>query len=176
MTMSDTPPAEAQNVAAQNVEVQAVVFRLGAEFFALPVTMVREVLDYREAFQMPGAPGWLKGLTDVRGQSVPIIDLRLRIGMAAVPPDESTRIMVVDLPSGARDGGALVLGLVVDKVLDVTDFAGHAIEQVPEFGGTWRAEYIQSVMRRNGGFVLLLDIIGVLAGTDLAPLMLDAAA
>ena len=169
--MHDTQPVE-----SGAVEIQAVVFRLGAEFFALSVTMVREVLDYREAFQMPGAPGWLKGLTDVRGQSVPIIDLRLRIGMAAVPPDESTRIMVVDMPHKARDGGALVLGLVVDKVLDVTDFAGHAIEQVPDFGGKWRADYIQSVMRRSGGFVLLLDIAGVLSETDLAPLMLDAAA
>lgn len=161
---------------AQSVEIQAVVFRLGAENFALPVSMVREILDYRDAFHMPGAPIWLKGLTDVRGQSVPIIDLRLRLGMAAVPADEITRILVVDLPGCGRDGGALVLGLVVDKVLDVTDFAGAAIEQVPDFGGKWRAEYIRSVMRRSDGFVLLLDIANVLSGTDLVPILLEAAA
>ena len=158
------------------VEIKAVVFRLGAEFFALPVSMVREVLDYRDAFHMPGAPVWMKGLTDVRGQSVPIIDLRLRLGMPPVAPDETTRIMVIDLPGSARGGGALVLGLVVDKVLDVTDFTGAAIEDVPDFGGQWQADYIRSVMRRSDGFVLLLNIAGVLAGTDLAPQLLDTVA
>ena len=159
------------------LEIQAVVFRLGAEFFALPVNMVREILDHREAFHMPGAPEWLKGLTDVRGQSVPIIDLRLRLGMAEIVADETTRILVVDLPGSGRDGGTLVLGLVVDKVLDVTGFSGTAIESIPDFGGQWQAEYIRSVMRRSDGFVLLLDIAGVLTGSELAPMLpLDAAA
>jgi purine-binding chemotaxis protein CheW len=159
----------------QPVAIQAVVFRLGAELFALPVTMVREILDHRAAFHMPGAPGWMLGLTDVRGQSVPIIDLRLRLGMAAHVADDATRILVVDLPASGRDGGALVLGLVVDKVLDVADFTQSSIEDIPDFGGTWQADTIQAVMRRSDGFVLLLDIAGVLAGADLAPLALDCA-
>jgi purine-binding chemotaxis protein CheW len=160
----------------QPLAIQAVVFRLGAELFALPVTMVREILDHRQACHMPGAPGWMLGLTDVRGQSVPIIDLRLRMGMAVQAADETTRILVVDLPDSARDGGPLVLGLVVDKVLDVADFTQSAIEDIPEFGGKWQAEYIRSVMRRSDGFVLLLDLAGVVTGVDLEPLVLDPAA
>ncbi len=160
----------------QPVAIQAVVFRLGAELFALPVTMVREILDYREAFHMPGAPDWMLGLTDVRGQSVPIIDLRLRLGMAAQAADDTTRILVVDLPGSGRGGGTVVLGLVVDKVLDVADFTASSIEDIPDFGGKWQAEYIQAVMRRSDGFVLLLDIAGVLARVDLEPLPLGAMA
>jgi purine-binding chemotaxis protein CheW len=158
------------------VEIQAVVFRLSAEFFALPVSMVREVLDHREAFRIPGSPDWLNGLTDVRGQSVPVIDLRRRLGMPSIIADETTRIMVVEMPRGEHDGGALVLGLVVDKVLDVTDFSGSAIEKVPDFGGKWQARYIRSVMRRSDSFVLLLDIASILADADLSPLALGAAA
>jgi len=96
--------------------------------------------------------------------------------MAAAEATETTRIMVVDLPGCGRDGRALVLGLVVDKVLDVTDFAGSAVEDVPDFGGQWQADYIRSVMRRTEGFVMLLDIAGVLAASDLAPVLHDAAA
>ena len=171
MTMTADAPA------ASAVEIQAAVFRLGEETFALPVGMLREILDYREAFRMPGAPVWLMGLIDVRGQSVPMIDLRLRLGMAPVPPSLTTRILVVDLAGRGRGGNALVLGLVVDRVLDVSGFAGTAIEEVPDIGTQWRAGYIRSVMRREEGFVLLLDIEGVLAGADLAGLStLDAAA
>jgi purine-binding chemotaxis protein CheW len=156
---------------SQPVDIQAVVFRLGAQCFALPVSMVREILDYREACHMPGAPVWLNGLTDVRGQSVPIIDLRLRLAMPAQSADETTRILVVDLPGSGRGGGTLVLGLVVDKVLDVAGFTAAAIEDIPDFGAQWQAEYIHAVMRRDSGFVMLLDIAGVLAGADLTPLL-----
>lgn len=153
---------------ANGGEIQAVVFRLGAETFALPVTLVREILDWRAAFRMPGAPAWLLGLTDVRGASVPMVDLRLQLGMAPVDPDATTRVLVIDLAGMGRDGGPLVLGLVVDKVLDVAGFAASAREDIPDIGSRWRADFVAAVMRRDGAFVLLLDLAGVLAGVDLA--------
>jgi purine-binding chemotaxis protein CheW len=155
---------------SQPVAIQAVVFRLGAEFFALPVTMVREILDYRDAFHMPGAPAWLMGLTDVRGASVPMVDLRRRLGMPSVEVDATTRVLVVEAAGMGRAGGVLVLGLVVDKVCDVCGFAGNAREEIPDIGTRWQADYIRAVMRRDDGFVLLLDIAGILADADLIPL------
>lgn len=149
-------------------EIQVVVFRLGDETFALPVTMVREILDYRPAAAMPGAPGWLMGLIDVRGESVPQVDLRLRLGMAPVDQNVATRILVVDLVGRGRNGGTLVLGLVVDRVLDVSGFSGSAIEDVPDIGSRWQAAYIRSIMRRDEGFVVLLDLGSVLSGGMLA--------
>jgi purine-binding chemotaxis protein CheW len=154
------------------LEIQAVVFHLGVERFALPVVQVREILDYREAFHMPGTPPWLLGLTDVRGTSVPIIDLRLRLGMTPVDPGDATRILVVELPGAGRDGAVLVLGLMVDRVVDVSDFAASAQEEVPDIGwpdigGRWHSGSIAAVARREDGFVLLLDLAGVLAGASL---------
>ncbi|MDE2406064.1 MAG: chemotaxis protein CheW [Sphingomonadales bacterium] len=151
-------------------DIQAVVFCLGAEKFALPVAMVREILDCREASRLPGAPGWLLGLTDVRGTSVPVVDLRLRLGLDPAEATPASRVLVVDLP---RDGGAgdLVLGLLVDRVLDVSDFAAAAVEDVPGIGARWPANFIRAVMRREDGFVVLLDTDGVFADDDSVTLL-----
>ena len=157
---------------AEEAAVKAVVFRLGPETFALPVDMVREILDYREAFHMPGAPAWLLGLTDVRGESVLMVDLRLRLGLAATEPTLTTRILVADIVSVT--GKQVVLGLVVDRVLDVRDFASAAIENVPTINASWDPRYIKSVMRSDDGFVILLNGGEVISGED--SLALDAAA
>jgi purine-binding chemotaxis protein CheW len=151
--------------------IQAVVFRLGEETFALPVALVREILDHTEPFHIPNAPTWLLGLTDVRGQSVPLVDLRQRLGLASAPTTLATRILVVDMASPNPRGGRLVLGLVVDRVLDVTSFSPTDIEDMPDIGVRWRSDYIQAVMRRDNSFVVLLEPAGVLAGEgDLASL------
>lgn len=137
-------------------DVQAVVFGLDRELFALPVALVREILDLRDAFRVPEGPGWLRGLVDVRGQAVPMVDLRLRLrlGLAAAEATLATRILVVDV---ALDDRTITLGLVVDRVLDVSAFAADTIEGAPEIGVRWPSGYIAGVVRRDGGFVLLLD-------------------
>jgi purine-binding chemotaxis protein CheW len=150
--------------------MQAVIFRLGEESFALPVGLVREILDYRAACRLPGAPAWLMGLIDVRGQSVPIADLRLRLGMEPAQVGLSTRVLVVELPRGGRDGQTLVLGLVVDRVLDVSNFTAQATEHRPDIGTAWRDDIIEAVMRDEQGFVLLLNIFTVLVGAELGDL------
>jgi purine-binding chemotaxis protein CheW len=135
--------------------VQAVTFGLGAECFAIPVTLVREILDYRETFHIPNGPAWLLGLTDVRGQGVPTIDLRTRLGMPQAEVTPTTRILVIDAP---LDGRVLTLGLVVDRVLDVSAFAQNQMEAAPDIGIDWPSDYILGVVRRDGGFVVLIDV------------------
>ena len=133
--------------------IEAVVFNLGSETFALPVGTVQEILDYREAFQMPQGPAWLAGLIDVRGDAIPMIDLRVRLGLSPATIGSTTRILVVGVECGAR---LLTLGVIVDRVLDVATFAADTIETTPDIGVGWRSDYIDGIVRTGGGFVVLL--------------------
>ncbi len=145
---------------SEEATLQAVTFGLGAESFAIPVTLVREILDHCEAFKIPNAPEWLLGITEVRGQGVPTIDLRARLGL---PPGEitlTTRILVLDVPVVGR---TLTLGLVVDRVFDVSTFTAEQIEAAPDIGIRWSSEYILGVVRRPQGFVVLMDVAQIFA-------------
>jgi purine-binding chemotaxis protein CheW len=136
-------------------ELQVVVFGLGAERFALPVTEVREILDHRPAFRMPDTPEALLGLTDVRGTSVPMIDLRVRLGLPAADPTPATRVLVVEAP--VTGAAPLLMGLVVDRVIEVGTFGADAVERSPDLGGRWRSGQVETVLRREDGFIALLD-------------------
>ncbi len=144
-------------------EIQVVTFGLGAETFAVPVAIVREILDYRETFHIPNGPDYLLGLTDMRGQGVPTIDFRLRLGLPHVAPTSSTRILVVDVPLGDRD---LMLGMVVDRVLEVSTFGSEQIEGAPDIGVRWPSDYIAGVVKRADGFVVLIDMARIFSSED----------
>lgn len=146
-------------------EIQVVTFGLGAEVFAVPVTLVREILDYRETFRIPNGPDYLLGLTDMRGQGVTTIDFRLRLGLPHAEPTPSTRILVVEVPLPDRN---LMLGIVVDRVLEVSTFSSDQIEGAPDIGVRWRSDYIGGVVKRADGFVVLVDIARVLSSDDVA--------
>ncbi len=141
-------------------EVQVVTFGLGAEVFAVPVAYVREILDYREPFRIPNGPDYLIGLTDLRGDGVTTIDFRLRLGLLPVAPGPNTRILVVDVP---LPDGALTLGLVVDRVLEVSSFDTAAIDGAPDIGVAWPSDYIAGVVKREQGFVVLVDLAHIFA-------------
>jgi len=148
-------------------ELQYVTFSLGDEVFAVPVTLVREILDFRPAFKIPNGPDYLLGLTDVRGQGVPTIDLRLRLGLSKMEPTPHTRILVLDVPLADR---ILSLGLVADRVFEVTPFAGEQIETAPDIGVRWRSDYIAGVVRRPEGFVVLIDLPKLFSSAETAML------
>ncbi len=136
-------------------EAQFVTFSLGEEIFAVPVDVVREILDHEDPFKIPHGPDYLLGLRDVRGQGVPVIDLRLRLGMSRTEKTPHTRILVLDVPVGGR---VLALGLVADRVYEVVPFQNGQIENAPDIGIRWRSDYIAGVVRRNGGFVVIIDL------------------
>lgn len=159
--MSAPAPASAPASAAP---LQTIVFGIGEELFALPIAVVREILDHTNAFRVPNAPDWLIGLCDVRGLSVPLVDFRTCLGLPTVPPTVATRVLVVEAVTAADR--PLVIGLVVDRVLDVSTWAAEAIEAVPDTGTAWHSRYVVSVLRREGGFVGLLDLRGVLDGME----------
>ena len=148
-------------------EGQYVTLGLGAEVFAVPVTMVREILDYQPAFSIPDGPGYLLGLIDVRGRGTPVIDLRRKLGLQPVEPTPVTRILVLDVPLADR---VLCLGLVADRVLEVVTFGATDIDAAPDFGVAWRSEYIAGVVHRATGFVVIFDIARLLTSGDVAAL------
>ncbi|KQM28635.1 MULTISPECIES: chemotaxis protein CheW [unclassified Sphingomonas] len=153
--------------------MQVVTFGLGDEVFAVPVTMVREILDYRPAFRVPNGPAWMLGITDVRGQGVPMIDLRMRLGLTPVEPTLATRVLIVDVVLADR---MLSLGLVVDRVIAVASFERDRLESAPDIGLRWRSNYIAGVVREPDGFVVVIDAAEVFSNDDSAIETIAAAA
>lgn len=154
-------------------ELQLVTFGLGAEIFAVPVTLVREILDYRETFRIPNGPDYLLGLTDMRGQGVTTIDFRLRLGLSSVEPTPATRILVVDVPVAGR---VLMLGLVVDRVLEVCSVTTDQLDSAPDIGVRWSSDYIGGVIKRAEGFVVLVDMAKIFSSEEARVLEARAAA
>jgi purine-binding chemotaxis protein CheW len=150
-----------------SAEAQYVTFSLGKEVFALPVSIVREILDFQVPFHIPNGPDYLLGLTDVRGQGVPTIDLRSRLGLPRTEPTPHTRVLVVDVP---LDDRALTIGLVADRVYEVTPFRAEQIERAPDIGVRWNSAYIAGVVRREQGFVVLIDLPRLFSAAD-APML-----
>lgn len=160
-------------MATSSLESQFVTFSLGEEVFAVPVEVVREILDYEEAFKIPNGPDYLLGLRDVRGQGVPTIDLRLKLGLSKTVPTPHTRVLVMDIPLENR---TLSLGLVADRVFEVTPFRRDQIEATPDIGIRWRSGYIAGVVRREGGFVVIIDLASLLSREETALLTPSGAA
>ncbi len=129
-----------------------VTLGLEGDIFAIPVAAVLEILDSRRITRLPEAPMHVLGLIDVRGRSVPVMDLRACLGLPDSEPTEHTRILVLDV------GGGRVIGLMVDRVFEVTALDGGGIEPPPDLGAPWRSEHLLGVGRQGEDFVLLLDV------------------
>jgi purine-binding chemotaxis protein CheW len=150
-------------MATNSDESQYVTFALDREIFAAPVEVVREILDHEELFRIPNGPAYLMGLRDVRGQGVPTIDLRLKLGLSKTEPTPNTRVLVLDVPVDQR---VLTLGMVADRVFEVIPFRRNQIETAPEIGVRWNSDYIAGVVRRNEGFVVIIDLARLLSSND----------
>jgi purine-binding chemotaxis protein CheW len=144
---------------------QFVTLGIDREVFAVPVETVLEILDMREMFRVPDAPAHLAGLIDVRGRGVPVIDLRVKLGLPAVPVTEGTRIMVLEVPVAGRQ---LVLGLVADRVYEVAPLDDGRLEPPPDIGTRWRSDYIRGIGRRGDNFVVVFELSRLFASDEQA--------
>lgn len=149
-----------------------VTLGVGHETFAVGVEAVREILDFRPMAALPNAPPFLMGIIDVRGQAVPVINLSRRLGLPAQAPTAHTRIVVTEIPVGGR---LLVLGLVADRVFEVTALDENRAEAPPDIGVRWRSDYIQAIGRRSGRFVIVFDLGRLFTSEDAVLLAPDAA-
>ena len=134
---------------------QYVTLGVAEELFAAPVEKVQEILDMRPIARLPQAPEALLGMIDVRGQGIPVVDLRLTLGLSPAADTENTRIIVLAL-TGAHGGHRL--GLRADRVFEVTVLDEAELDPPPAVGGAWSGRCIAGLGRRNGRFVTVLDL------------------
>jgi purine-binding chemotaxis protein CheW len=153
------------NEAAMSHDTQYVTLGIDREVFAVSVAAVLEILDMRPMFRIPDAPPYLAGLIDVRGRGVPVIDLRLKLGLPAQAATEMTRILVLEFAVGEQK---LVLGLIADRVIEVITLDRREIQPAPEIGLQWRSDYISGVGRRNDNFVIIFELARLFSSSDVA--------
>lgn len=148
-----------------------VTLGVGHEVFAIGVDAVREILDLQPMAALPNAPPFLMGIIDVRGEAVPVISLRRKLGLAADVSTEHSRVLVTEVSLADRQ---LLLGLVADRVFEVTELDESGVEAAPEIGIRWRSDYIRAIGRRSGRFVIVFDL-GKLFSSDEAALLPEGA-
>lgn len=134
---------------------QYVTLGVADELYAVPVEQVQEILDMRPVARLPQAPANLLGMTDVRGQGIPVLDLRLTLGTSAIEDTENTRILVLKLNSA-------LVGLRTDRVYEVTVLDGDDLEPPPAIDATWQRHAVAGIGRRRGAFVTVLDLENLL--------------
>lgn len=150
---------------------QYMTFKLGNELFAINVAQVREVLEVSTITRVPTAPDYMRGVVNVRGKAIPVVDLRLRFGLPTVADTVSTRIIVMEL---LLDGETTVLGGMADSVHEVIELDPSSVNPPPRIAMRWRTEFIQGMGRRGDDFMIILDVNAVFA-SDKAALVHDEA-
>ena len=150
-----------------NAASNYVTLGVGDEIFAVDVAIVREILAYRTVAHLPNAPPFLVGVIDVRGCTVPVIALRLKLGLPAVSITDDTRILVLEIDVKGRQ---LVVGLLADQVFEVAEFEIDGLEAAPDVGVRWKSEYIRGIGRLRGEFVIIFDMEHLLSSEDVASL------
>jgi purine-binding chemotaxis protein CheW len=139
--------------------LEVLTLALEGEVFAIEAGIVREILDVVSVTEVPGARADLRGIINVRGKVVPLADLRLRFGMEPKPPTIDTRIVVVEFE---LQGDAVIVGLLADKVYEVTQIAAASLEETPRIGMRWQPEFIRFIGKRNDDFVVVPDLERIL--------------
>lgn len=156
-------PVGVPAVAAQ----QYLIFSLGGEAYAVGTQAVREIIEYGQLTAVPLMPAYIRGVINLRGAVVPVIDLAARFGRPATDVGKRTCIVIVEVTSEAQ---TQVLGVVVDAVSAVRQMGASDIEPPPAFGARIRSDFIQGMAKVQGQFVILLDVGRVLSMDEIAVL------
>ncbi len=143
---------------------QYLTFRVGDEVFALDVSQVREVLDLITITKVPRSPEFMRGVINVRGSVVPVVDLRLKFGLSKTENSMDTRIIVMDL---FLDDENTIIGALADSVHEVMELDLSQIEPPPKIGMRWRTEFIRGIGKHDGQFIIILDIDRVFTSEEL---------
>jgi len=140
--------------------IEVLTLDLDGHTFAVPATYVHEILDLVPVTEVPGANPFVAGLINVRGRVVPFADLRHKFGMPAKPTTIDARVVVIEVD---LDGESTMVGLLADKVHEVTEIAAADVEETPRIGLTWRREFIDCIGKLGDDFVVVLDIAEIFA-------------
>ncbi|HEY6798952.1 MAG TPA: chemotaxis protein CheW [Kineosporiaceae bacterium] len=142
-----------------------LAFVLGGDVYAVDILDVTEIMEFRTLTVVPMVPEFIRGVINLRGSVVPVVDLALRFGKQPTQVARRTSILIVET-SGA-DGSAQHIGILVDAVNKVLNFGATEIEPPPAFGAGIRTDFISGMARHNGEFVIILDVDKVLSLSEL---------
>ena len=144
---------------------QFLAFVLGGEAFAMEIRSIREVIQYGGLTEVPLMPAFIRGVINLRGSVVPVIDLSVRFGRALTEIARRTCIVILEVEHA---GDMVTLGVIVDNVSEVLEIGPSEIEPAPAFGSNLRSEFLAGVGKVGGRFVILLDVNHVLSIDELA--------
>lgn len=144
---------------------QYLTFKLGEEVFALDISKVREVLDFTAITKVPRTPEFMRGVINLRGNVVPVVDMRLKFGMTMTEKTVNTCIIIVEI---SLDGDKTILGALADAVQEVLDLEPDKIEPAPKIGTRLRTEFIRGMGKRDDQFIIILDIDKVFSVDELS--------
>ncbi len=143
---------------------QYLTFKLDEEVFALDVAKVREILDFTDITKVPQTPDFMRGVINLRGSVVPVVDMRLKFGMSKTEKTVNTCIVVVEV---ATEGETTVLGALADSVQEVIELDPGQIEPAPRIGTKLRTDFIRGMGKHDGRFIMILDIDKVFSSDEI---------
>lgn len=147
--------------------MQYLTYSLGDEVFAMDIRAVREIIQYGAMTAVPLMPEFVRGVINLRGQVVPVIDLQSRLGRTVAKVGKKTCIIIFD---ASRDGEKVELGLMVDSVSEVVEIPDAHIEPAPQFGASIRRDFIRGMGKVDGEFIVILEPERALDIEDMAAL------
>jgi purine-binding chemotaxis protein CheW len=156
--------AKNQAVAAEPQQ-QFLTFLLGGEPFAINILVIKEIIEYGNLTTVPLMPDFIRGVLNLRGQVLPVIDLAARFGRAPADVARRTCIVIIEMDN---DGEKQDVGVVVDSVSEVMDIAQTAIQPSPAFGAKIRADFIEGMVEVAGRFIIILNVDRVLSLDEMA--------
>ena len=143
---------------------QFLTFKLDEEIYALDILQVREVLDYTTITKVPKMPQFMRGVINLRGGVVPVVDLRLKFGLAITENTVDTCIIIMEI---SLDGETTLLGALADSVQEVITLDSEQIEPPPKIGTRLNTEFIKGMGKKNDDFIIILDIDRVFSAEEL---------
>ena len=152
-------------------EGKYLTFSLANEEFGISILKIKEIIGMMPITSVPKTPEFVKGVVNLRGKVIPVIDLRVKFGMDEIDDTEKTCIVVVET---SGQSGSILMGSIVDSVSEVLNIKDEEIEDAPAFGTELKTDYILGMAKMEGGVKILLDIDRVLSAEDVA--VLDKAA
>lgn len=148
---------------------QYLVFSLGGEAFGISIRSVKEIIEFGQLTQVPMMPSLVRGVINLRGAVVPVVDLAVRFGRGETPVSRRTCIVIVEAVT--EDSAVQVLGIIVDAVSEVMEISGEDVEPPPAFGAHLRSDFVAGMAKVNGAFVILIELSQVLSFDELKNLV-----
>ncbi len=144
---------------------QYLTFQLGNEIFAIDVSNVREILEFTTVTKVPQTPEFMRGVINLRGSVVPVLDMRLKFGMTITERTVNTCIIVVEV---SFEGETTIIGALVDSVQEVFELEPDQIEPAPKIGTQLKTEFIKGMGKRDEQFIIILDADKVFSSEELS--------